>query len=329
MILARTPFRISFFGGGSDYPNYYKTHGGCVLSTTINKYCYIMLRYFPSFFDYKYQIRYRKQEHCNTIDKIQHPTVRECLKFINIEDGVEIVHTADLPARSGMGSSSSFTVSLLHSLHALKCQLISKKQLALEAIHVEQDLVKENVGSQDQTAAAFGGFNRIDFGGHHNISVSPIILPKKTIEDLQDNLMLFFTGFSRTASHVAGKYVKTIEEKKHELSLMKDMVGVSIDLLNNNNLDGFGRLLNESWRVKKSISNVISNTEIDAIYDKAMKSGALGGKLCGAGNGGMLLLYVQKDRQSKVKKALKSLLHIPFRFDFMGSQIIMYSPQEI
>lgn len=330
MIITRTPFRISFFGGGSDYPNWYEEHGGAVLNTTINKYCYIMLRYFPPFFKYKYQIRYRLSEHCSRRELIKHPVARECLKFMNINNGVELVHTADLPARSGVGSSSSFTVGCLHALNALQGNLITKRQLALDAIHIEQDLVKENVGSQDQTAAAFGGLNRIDFDDITNIMVTPITLKENIKNNFQNNLMLFFTGFSRTASEVAGTYIPNLPKKnKRELIIMHQMVYTAEQMLINNKLDDFGRLLNDAWKIKKTFSKNISNNIIDEIYSKALNSGALGGKLCGAGSGGFLLLYVPKEKQHIVKKSLRKLLYVPFIFDSLGSQIIMYNQPEL
>lgn len=214
MIITKTPFRISFFGGGTDYPVWYEKNGGSVLSTTINKYCYILCRYLPQFFSYKYRIRYTLREETRTIEEIKHPSVRECLKFLDIKEGVEMVHTSDLPAMSGIGSSSAFTVCFLHSLYALIGKIVNKRQLALDAIHVEQDLIKENVGSQDQTAAAFGGLNRIDFGGESKIAVQPITISQNKLDLLQNNLMLFFTGFSRTASTIAGEQIKQTPSKE-------------------------------------------------------------------------------------------------------------------
>lgn len=329
MIITRTPFRISFFGGGTDYPNWYLNNGGSVINTTINKYCYIMLRYLPPFFKHQYHIRYRLTEKRQSIETINHPTVRECLKFMNVERGIELVHTADLPARSGLGSSSAFTVCFLHALHAILGKLITKRQLALDAIHIEQDLVKENIGSQDQTAVAFGGLNRIDFDNNKIISVKPITLKDDFIIKLQENMMLFFTGFSRTASEVAGYYIQNLPKiKNQELITMQQLVNDAEKVLYDNNIEEFGRLLDKSWKIKKTFSKKISNFEIDAIYDIAIRSGAIGGKLCGAGGGGFLLLIVPKDRQSSVRNALKKLLLVPFKFDFIGSQIIMYNQQD-
>lgn len=329
MIITRTPFRVSFFGGGTDYPNWYKEHGGAVLNTTINKYCYIMLRYLPPFLKYKYSIRYRISEKRNSIDTIQHPTVRECLNFMNVERGIELVHTADLPARSGLGSSSAFTVCFLQALNAISGKLITKRQLALDAIHIEQNLVQENIGSQDQTAASFGGINRIDFGNNNIVSVKPIILRDEFIQELQGSLMLFFTGFSRTASEIAGCYVPNLpKHNKQELESMYQLVSEAEKVLYENNIEKFGKLMHESWQLKKTFSGKISNFEIDAIYETALRNGAIGGKLCGAGGGGFLLLVVPKERQNSVRNALKKLLLVPIKFDFLGSQIIMYHQQD-
>lgn len=331
MIISRTPFRISFFGGGTDYPAFYEEHGGAVLSTTINKYCYVACRRVPPFFDYKYNIRYRKSEETKTISEIQHPSVRECLNFINLNDrGVEIQHNADLPAMSGLGSSSTFTVGLLNSLYALKGQLITKRQLALDAIHVEQKKIKENVGSQDQTAAAFGGFNKIDFGGPRKIWVHPITLEQGRRDFLQSHFMLFFTGYPRNASEIAAEQIKRTPEKTEELEAMAAMVEEAINVLNSRQegYTDFGKLLHESWMVKRSLTPRITNPLIDEIYNAAVKSGALGGKLLGAGGGGFMLFFVRPELQQKVKEKLNRLLYVPFRFQDLGSQIIYYAPED-
>ena len=326
MIITKTPFRISFFGGGTDYPVWYEKNGGSVISTTINKYCYISTRYLPPFFDYKYRIRYSLREETQTIDEIKHPSVRECLKFLNIKGGIEMVHTSDLPAMSGIGSSSAFTVGFLNSLYALTEKIINKRQLALDAIHVEQDLIKENVGSQDQTAAAYGGLNRIDFGGESKIAVQPITLSEDRLNILQNNLMLFFTGFSRSASAIAGEQIKQTPSKERELTLMHQMVDEAVNILNAgpDKINDFGRLLNETWKLKRSLTNLISNNQIDYMYEQALRAGALGGKLCGAGGGGFIMFFVPPEKQENVKSSL-NLLHVPFRFDFLGSQIILHN----
>ena len=330
MIISRTPFRISFFGGGTDYPVFYEKNGGAVLSTTINKYCYIICRYLPPFFDHKYRIRYSLREETQTIAEIKHPSVRECLKHIDLNHGVEIQHNADLPAMSGLGSSSAFTVGLLNALYALKGKMITKRQLALEAIHIEQDMIKENVGSQDQTVAAFGGFNKIIFGGSQKIVVSPITIDHNKLDLLQDHLMLFFTGFARNASEIAAEQVKKTPEKTRELMVMMAMVEEATNILNGSNgtLIDFGKLLHETWKLKRSLTQSITTSLIDEIYESAIEAGATGGKLLGAGNGGFMLLFVKPELQQNVRRKLKKLLYVPFRFQNLGSQIIYYAPEE-
>ena len=327
MIISRTPFRISFFGGGTDYPIWYENHGGIVVSATINKYCFITVRNLPPFFKYKHRIRYYQHEETLTSNEIKHPSVRECIKFLSINKGLEIVHSADLPAQSGLGSSSTFTVGLLNALHALQNYMPTKRELALEAIHVEQNLIGESVGSQDQTAAAFGGLNKISFDKVRNFEVKPVIVSEKRLFELQNNLMLFFTGFARTASIIAKKQIEVTPQKESELNMMVEVCNESLALLTDNRkpIEEFGKLLNEQWKIKRSITNKISNTDIDAIYLAGIKAGALGGKLLGAGGGGFMLFYVPKGKQNSVKKALKSKLFVPFRFEFTGSKIIYYS----
>jgi len=328
MIISRTPFRISFFGGGTDYPVWYNEHGGAVLATSINKYCYITLRHLPPFFDYKHRIVYSKQEIVKNISEIQHPSVRETLRFMNWDHGVELHHDGDLPARTGLGSSSAFTVGLLNALYALKGKMVTKRQLALEAIHIEQNRIKENVGSQDQVIAAFGGFNKIEFGGEQHIQVKPITLDPEKIQLFQDHLMLFFTGFARTASEIAGEQIKKTREKKNELKRMSGMVDEAVSILNGNSSDitDFGRLMHENWMIKRSLTNKITTPLIDRIYETAIKAGALGGKLLGAGGGGFILFFVEPESQPKVKEKLKKLLYVPFKFENLGSQIIYYAP---
>ncbi|OGZ27144.1 MAG: kinase [Candidatus Nealsonbacteria bacterium RIFOXYB1_FULL_40_15] len=330
MLISKTPFRISFFGGGTDYPVWYKENGGSVLSTTINKYCYISSRYLPPFFNYKYRIRYATREEVSEISEIKHPSVRECLRFMNIDSGVEMVHTSDLPAMSGIGSSSAFTVGFLNSLYGLSGKMAAKRQLALDAINVEQNIIKENVGSQDQTAAAYGGFNRINFGGAEEISVQPVIISSEKLQILQDHLMLFFTGFSRSASDIAKEQIQKTPSKKSELSMMKSMVDEAVGILckDNFNVFEFGKLLHQSWLLKRGLTSLISNSQIDQIYETALRAGAIGGKLCGAGGGGFLLLFVPLENQDRVKDKLQGFLHVPFRFESAGSQIIFNGPQE-
>jgi D-glycero-alpha-D-manno-heptose-7-phosphate kinase len=331
MIISRTPFRISFFGGGTDYPVFYREYGGAVLNTTINKYCYITCRYLPPFFDYKYRIRYTTREETRTVAEIKHPSVRECLNFVNLgERGVEVVHNADLPAMSGMGSSSAFTVGLLNALYALKGQLTTKRQLALEAIHVEQDIIGESVGSQDQTAAAFGGFNKIEFGGLRQLWVQPMTLEAGKLDFFQSHLMLFFTGFARNASEIAGEQIKKTPEKTAELKAMHEMVDEAVRILDGRQ-DGyadFGRLLHESWMLKRGLTSRIANAAIDEIYQAAREAGALGGKLLGAGGGGFMLLFAPPEIHPQVREKLKELLYVPFKFHDMGSHIVYYAPED-
>jgi D-glycero-alpha-D-manno-heptose-7-phosphate kinase len=327
MIISRTPFRISFFGGGTDYPAWYKEHGGSVISTSINKFCYITCRYLPPFFEYKYRIRYFQREETKTIAEIKHPSVRECLNFMQIKDGIEVVHHADLPARSGLGSSSTFTVGLLHALSALKHQMPTKRELAIRAIHIEQEEIKENVGSQDQTAAAFGGLNRIDFGGTQKINVQPLMIRPEKYHQLESSLLLFFTGFSRTASDIAVEQIRRIDEKKEYLKKMIELVEETVKILQTegDNITDFGKLLHEQWMIKRSLSPIVTNDIIDSIYESGLTAGAEGGKLLGAGGGGCMLFFVKPEKQVKVREALKDLLHIPIRFDNLGSQIIYYT----
>jgi D-glycero-alpha-D-manno-heptose-7-phosphate kinase len=329
MIISRAPFRISFFGGGTDYPAWYNEHSGAVLATTIDKYCYITVRYLPPFFQYNYRIRYTKREETQTVSEIKHPSVRECLAFMNFDRGVEIVHNADLPARIGVGSSSTFTVCLLNALYALKGKMVTKRQLALEAIHIEQDRIKENVGSQDQTIAAFGGINRIEFGGPQQIQVQPITVDAQKLQFLHDHLMLFFTGFARTASPIAGEQIKRTPEKKTELERMYEMIDEAIGILNGrrSDLNDFGKLLHESWMIKRSLTRKITTPLIDEIYESGRRAGALGGKLLGAGGGGCILFFVEPERQDKVREELKKALYIPFEFENLGAQIIYYAPR--
>jgi D-glycero-alpha-D-manno-heptose-7-phosphate kinase len=326
MIISRTPFRVSFFGGGTDYPLWFKDHPGAVLATTIDKYCYITARYLPPFFEHRSRIIYSQMEHVKNIDEIDHPSVRETLRFLKIDEGVEIHHDGDLPARAGLGSSSSFTVGLLNSLYALKGVMSTKDQLAREAIHIEQNMIKENVGCQDQVLAAHGGFNYIEFGGEGHLNQRRVTLPKETVSALQDHLMLCFTGFSRTASEIAQHQIANIPKKTKELYAMYGFVKEALRLLNEAKLVEFGRLLHESWLLKRSLSDKISTSYVDELYDKALKAGALGGKLLGAGGGGFILLFVEPDKKAAVRAAIGSPLEIPFRFENLGSQIIFYQP---
>jgi len=328
MVISRTPLRISFFGGGTDYPVWYKKNKGSVISTSINKYIYVTCRYLPKFFDYNYRIRYTEQEHEKHVSKIKHPSVRECLKYLKFKEGLEMQHNADIPAMSGMGSSSAFTVGLLNALYGLREKMIDKRRLALEAIHVEQNLIKENVGAQDQTVASYGGLNRIDFGGKEIINVTPINISQERISKLEGNLMMFFTGITRNASSVAKSQIKATDKKTVDLNKMLDLVDEAYKVLTKakTNLDDFGSLLDESWKIKRTLTNKISSGVIDEFYDNAIKAGAIGGKLLGAGSGGCMVFYVRKNKQERVRRRLKNLLYIPIKFENFGSQIIYKMP---
>ena len=329
MIISRTPFRISFFGGGTDYPDWYLTHGGEVLATTIDKYCYLSCRFLPPFFEHRFRVVYSKIENCQTIDEISHQAVREVLRFLNLNRGVEIHHDGDLPARSGMGSSSSFTVGLLHALYALKGYIPSKQKLAEESIIIEQDRLKESVGSQDQIATAYGGLNHIQFLPSGEFSVQPMTLPKERIAEFNSYLMLFFTGIKRTASDIAKSYTLDMEKKEKEIRLLKDLVTESMSILNSNqDLAELGRLMHEGWQAKKNLSAKVTNIHVENIYEQALRAGALGGKLLGAGGGGFILLFVNPGNRKKVEERLKNLIHVPFKFEFRGSQIIFYDLEE-
>jgi len=332
MIITRTPFRISFFGGGTDYPVWYRENdGGAVLSTTFNKYCYVSCRYLPPFFDYKFLIRYRLREERQEISQIEHPSVRECLKYVGIERGLEVVHTSDIPARSGVGSSSAFTVGLLHALYALQGRITTKRQLTRDAIHVEQNLIRENVGSQDQVAVSFGGFNKIEFGGDREFFVTPMTIAKEKVDGLQARLMLFFTGFSRNSSDITGEQIKQTPNKKSELRQMRAMVDEAIEILKrpSSEIDDFGRLMHESWQLKKSLSPIISNAKIDTIYGEAMRSGAFGGKILGGGGGGFILFFAPPECHGKIREKLQGLPYVPFGFESLGTQVVLYSTQNV
>lgn len=328
MIITRTPFRISFFGGGTDYPGWFREHGGSVLATSIDKYCYITCRRLPPFFDHKHRIVYSHIENVKHIDEIQHPAVRAVLNWAKVEEGLEIHHDGDLPARSGLGSSSSFTVGLLNALQGLNGQMTHNDGLARDAIHVEQNIIGENVGSQDQVSAAFGGFNRIEFHRNGSFDVSPVILPGHRRDELCDHLMLCFTGFSRIASEVAKSKIDNLRSREKELKLMRAMVDEAIAILNDPNepIDSFGKLLDASWQYKRNLSNRVTTPEIDSIYQAAMDAGAIGGKILGAGGGGFLLMFAKPERQAAIRQRLNKLIHVPFAFEDSGSRVVLYQP---
>ena len=329
MIISRTPYRVSFFGGGTDYPVWYRQYGGAVLATTINKYCYITCRALPPFFNHKHSIVWSELERPDRVDQIKHPAVRESLKFMDMADrGMEIHHVGDLPARSGLGTSSSFTVGLLNGLHALKGNMASKRQLATEAITIEHDWIKENVGVQDQISAAHGGFNVIEFMPDGDYVVRPVVVTPQRLDALQDHLQLFFTGISRTASHIAGDKIKAIPRKTASLDTMRRMVDDAVGIVTgSNDITDFGELLHESWVLKRGITKSVSTPLVDSVYESARSAGAIGGKLLGAGGGGFMLLFTPPEQQESVRNALSDLVHIPFRFERDGSSIILYEPE--
>jgi D-glycero-alpha-D-manno-heptose-7-phosphate kinase len=330
MIITRTPLRISFFGGGTDYPIWYREHGGAVLSTTIDKYCYLNCRWLPPFFEYHSRILYSQAENVVDNSSIQHPSVRACLQHLGIEEGIEIHHIADLPARTGLGTSSAFTVGLLLGLYALKNQMRDKSTLAADAIYVEQELLKEAVGAQDQVSAAYGGLNRVDFHANGAIEVKRILAEQHRLAELEQHLALYFTGFSRIASDVAQEQVKETPNRVKELNTMLHMVGEAEAILANphTSLSEFGRLLNESWQIKKTLTQRISSTRIDEIYEAGRRAGALGGKLLGAGGGGFMLFFVSPERREALRASLKSLLCVPFSFSNRGSDVVVYEPEQ-
>lgn len=331
MIISRTPYRISFFGGGTDYPVWYNDHGGAVLATSINRYCYITCRYLPPFFEHKFRVVYSYMENVKRVDEIKHPVVREGLKYLNIEQGVEIHYDGDLPSRAGLGSSSSFSVGLLHALHSLRGEMRGRMEMAQEAIHVERNLIGENVGSQDQVTAAFGGFNVIRFSPINRVTVHPVTVSAERIQHLHQHLILYFTGLSRNASEIAGEQINNMPGKTKEMHAMQAMVDEALVILNRpgDDLSDFGRLLHEGWKIKQSLSAVISNSYLDGIYAKALKAGALGGKLLGAGGGGFMLFFVPPDKQGHFHRQMVPLMHVPFEFESQGTQIIFYEPSPV
>jgi D-glycero-alpha-D-manno-heptose-7-phosphate kinase len=323
MIISRTPFRVSFFGGSTDYPSWYRRHGGAVLVTTIDKYCYITARYLPPFFEHRIRLVYSKTECCQTIDEIRHPAVREGLRYLSIERGVDIHTHGDLPARSGLGSSSAFTVGLLHALHTLKSQTPTRQQLAAESIEIEREILREVVGSQDQVAAAHGGFNHVTFGPDGEIDVRPVALSRDRMAELNAYLMLFHTGTTRIASDVAGSYAHDLPWEEEKMCRIGSMVEEALAILRSRaDLKPFGVLLDEGWRVKRSLSRQVSSARIEAIYEDARAAGAIGGKLLGAGGGGFMLLFVPPACQKAVRARLHGLLHVPFELEPTGSRIL-------
>ena len=328
MILTRTPYRVSLFGGGSDYPAWFQQHGGCVLGFAINRYCYISVRHLPPFFDHKHRIVYSFIENVKEIAEIKHPAVREVLTQMGIREGLEIHHDGDLPARSGLGSSSSFTVGLLHALHAFAGRHRSQRELADEAIHMEQDIIKENVGSQDQIWAAYGGFNRIKFRCDGSYEVAPVILRPDRRHHLQSHFMLLFTGVSRYASEIAAQQIANFDRHIRHIHRMMSMVNEAAGILGGINRDirEIGELLHETWMLKRELADNISTLEVDDIYKTARAAGAIGGKLLGAGGGGFILLFVEPSKRCAVRQALGKLIEVDFKIEGSGSRVVVYEP---
>lgn len=328
MIITKTPFRMSFFGGGTDMDSFFREHGGAVLSTTFDKYCYVTVRHLPPFFDYSTELAYSKMERVNDVEDINHPAVRNAMKMLDMYD-IRLTYEADLPARSGLGTSSSFAVGMLNAFYCLKGKYVDKRKLADDAIYLERVLCAEAGGWQDQIAASFGGMNRIDFNKDGSYDVSPIIIHPDRKKALNNRLLMFFTGFTRFSSDVQKSNTKGRAESTEQLLQMYDLVGEAEKILENQNsdLDDFGRLLNETWKLKKQTGGAITTDSIDTLYDRGLKAGALGGKLLGAGGGGFMVFYVPEEKRSSVIEAMKDLLYIPFSFEDGGTQVVHYTPE--
>ena len=326
MIITKTPFRMSFFGGGTDMEDYFAENGGAVLSTTFDKYCYVNVRHLPRFFDYTTELSYAKTERVTDVESIEHPAIREAMKMLDMHE-IRLTYEADLPARSGLGTSSSFAVGMLNAFYALKGKYADKRKLADDAIYLERVLCKESGGIQDQIAASFGGFNKISFNAD-GYTVSPVIISPERKLRLNDNLMLFFTGFSRFSSDIQVEAEKSLKSKEAQLLEMLQLVDEAEQVLTSKtDLTEFGKLLDYTWKLKRGITSKVSTDSIDAIYDKAIKAGATGGKLLGAGGGGFLLFYVETEKQKNVLEALNNLLYVPFEFETAGTQVIHYTPE--
>ena len=328
MIITQTPFRMSFFGGGTDIPAFYQKNGGAVLSTTIDKYCYVNVKHLSPFFDYSSELVYSKIERINTLREIEHPAIRAAMEYLDMRN-LRLTYEAYLPARSGLGTSSSFAVGMLHAFYALKGKYAGKHQLANDAIYLERTLCQEAGGLQDQIAAAYGGFNKITFR-QEGYSVEPVIISRQRKKELNDRLMLFFSGFSRFSAQVQAYTVQAIPEKHKQLMEMAGLVTEAEKILTSKApLSEFGRLLDWTWKLKRGITDSISTSHIDALYDSALHAGALGGKLLGAGGGGFLLFYVEPEHQQRVREALNELMYVPFRFENRGSSVIFFEPEEL
>lgn len=328
MIITKTPFRMSFFGGGTDMESFFRNYGGAVLSTTFDKYCYVNVRHLPRFFDYTTELSYAKIERVTSVDDIVHPAVRNAMKMLDMHE-IRLTYEADLPARSGLGTSSSFAVGMLNAFYALKGKYADKKRLADEAIYLERVLCNEAGGWQDQIAASYGGFNRIEFNKNGTYDVKPIIIHPDRKKRINDNLLMFFTGFTRFSSDLQKANQAGYDEKVKQLQQMYVLVDDAERVLEDKHadLDDFGRLLDKTWRLKRQTGGAITSNSIDALYEKGISAGALGGKLLGAGGGGFLVFYVQPEKQAAVKDAMKDLLYVPFQFEDGGTRVIHYTPE--
>lgn len=328
MVITQTPFRMSFFGGGTDFPGFYNEHGGAVISTTFDKYCYVNVRHLPPFFEYSTELSYSKIERVKNIDEINHPSIRECMRYLDMRD-IRLTYEADLPAKSGLGTSSSFAVGMLNAFYSLKGKYKSKRELADDAIYLERELCNEAGGVQDQIAVAFGGFNRINFSAD-GYQVTPVVMSNERKEILNDNLMMFFTGFSRFSSDIQTSTQAVLKDKTAQLLEMYSLVDTAQGILTdkNSDLNDFGRLLDHTWKLKRGITTRISTNSLDEIYEKAMSAGALGGKLLGAGGGGFFVFYVEPEKRKSVMQALDKLLYIPFRFEDSGTRVIYFDAED-
>ncbi|MBR1420335.1 MAG: kinase [Selenomonadaceae bacterium] len=327
MIITRTPFRISFFGGGTDFPDYYQRaeNGGAVLSTTIDKYVYITCRKLMPYWSYKHQFQYGSaREEVNEIDEIRHPSIRETMRFFNLNYGLDMHYNTDIPARSGMGSSSAFTVGLLNALYGLNGRMANKRKLAVDAIHIERDMIGEVVGVQDQIAASFGGLNHVTFG-KNGFFVHPVTITKERKKELESHLVLIFSGFQRFATDIEKEKVSNFAKKENSLRQMSEMVNDALEILTSDeDILNFGRLLNKAWELKKSLSDKVSTSSLDKLYERGLENGAVGGKILGAGGGGFMLFFCAPEKRAGLLESLKDYLNIPFNFEENGSQVVYY-----
>lgn len=327
MIITKTPFRMSFFGGGTDMEHFFREHGGAVISTTFDKYAYVTVRHLPRFFSYKTHLTYSSMEYVNEYDEIKHPAIRNAMKMLDIHE-IRLTYDADLPARSGLGTSSSFAVGMLNAFYALKGKYADKKKLADEAIYLERTLCQETGGWQDQIAASFGGLNRINFSAD-GYEVLPIVISPERKKQLNDNLMMFFTGFTRFSSDIQKLNIEGKQDKTARLREMLSLVDAAEGILTDqaSDLDEFGRLLDHTWRLKRQTGKAVTTDDIDFLYEKGIAAGALGGKLLGAGGGGFLVFYVRPENQPAVRSAMHNLMHIPFSFENSGTRVVHYTPE--